>query len=428
MVIKKLFKFIIFFIFICFGKLSYSSQILDYETERFVNSLILKIKTANNINKNIKYKILANDNINAFVDITNTIHITSGLIENSPDYVALLSVIAHEIGHIDKNHITIRSKSINKLNNYKNLSTISIIAGSMISNSPELIQGIALSNAGLADAYIGFSKEQEIEADIYSLNTLKRLKISSISIVELLEIIEKKALKKGFTKEKQRISTHPYFDDRIDLINFVNNNNEKNFDDNQNIAFNFIQAKFIGYNGNVIKISQLDEPYKSYAESIYHAKNGNLIESLRKINKIILDNKENLFLLETKAEILFSNGYIDESVKFYEKVVNKYPDNNYAKIRILSNLDMKNMTKEKLNNIFLENMKTLKKNYNNSSIVYTYSNLSKLLNKKEWINFFEFWMNKNNDKNNIIKNLEKLSKTDDKNLLNLIEHITKDIT
>ena len=41
------------------------------------------------------------------MDKNNDIYITSGLIENCDDYVALLLVISHEIGHVELNHIKI---------------------------------------------------------------------------------------------------------------------------------------------------------------------------------------------------------------------------------------------------------------------------------------------------------------------------------
>ena len=57
-----------------------------------------------------------------------------------------------------------------------------------------------------------------MEADLYALKTLNLLNTNSKSIQTLLETIEKKLLDKGFSKDKQRISTHPYFEDRIALI------------------------------------------------------------------------------------------------------------------------------------------------------------------------------------------------------------------
>ena len=96
--------FIILYIFFAF-KSANPSQILDYETELFIKSIIESIKISNKIDKEINFKIISSEDINAYVNKENIIHITSGLIINCKDYVALVSVIAHEIGHIHNNHI-----------------------------------------------------------------------------------------------------------------------------------------------------------------------------------------------------------------------------------------------------------------------------------------------------------------------------------
>ena len=112
-------KILIFFLFLIFSsKNCYGSQILDYETEEFINKIIKDIIEVNKVNKTIQFKINNSDEINAFVDINNVIHINSGLIINCSDYVALLSVLAHEVGHIHLNHITHRKETIENIKKY----------------------------------------------------------------------------------------------------------------------------------------------------------------------------------------------------------------------------------------------------------------------------------------------------------------------
>ena len=86
-------------------------------------------------------------------------------------------------------------------------------------------------------------------------------------------------------------------------------------------------------------LNELNEPFKAYAESIKIARNGNLKMSLKNLNEIIKKNKNN-FLLETKADILFSYGYTKEATKFYRKNLEKYPLNYYARIRIFENIEI----------------------------------------------------------------------------------------
>ena len=424
-IIKKKLYIIVLFFFFC-NSIN-SSEILDFETEIFIDKIIDQIKEENEIKKDIKFKIIASNNINAFVDQNNVIYITSGLIENCLDYVALLAVVAHEIGHIDNNHIIQRKLNIDKIKKINNFSNFSIIAGSLISGNPELINSIILSSAGTTSYHINFSKDQEREADIYSLNTIIKMGLYSNSIIKLLETIEAQGLNKGLTKEKIKTSFHPYFEERIDIINYLKQKNNPSFDIEKNKQFKFIQAKFLGYNANVKNINKLPDPYKIYAYSILNARKGDLKKSLTELNKLILRNKNNTFLIETKADILFSYGYINESIRFYEKVLSNFPENNYAQIRIFENQNIENLNKNEINSMFIKNLNLLEKYYNNKNLLLKYMKLAEKGEMIEWYNFLYFWLNKNTEKEIVIKNLNIFKKTSNKNLLKLIEIIYSDI-
>ncbi len=421
---------LIFFVFFfILSKETISSQILDYETEEFLNEILKNVTTINKVNRKIKIKINDSDEINAFVDNQNTIHINSGLIEYSEDYVALLSVLAHEVGHIDLNHLALRKKIIKNKNKYNNLTLLSVIAGSAVTQNPELLQTTMISSAAFSNQYINFSKEQESEADLYALKTLNLLNTNSDSVIKLLKTIEKKLLQKGFSKEKQRVSTHPYLEDRILLIENYKFNKKYNIDSNYNHRFNFIRAKFLGYNNNIEMINKLDEPYKTYAESISYAKNGNLKMSLESLNKIIKNNYENNFLFETKADILFSFGFTNEAIKFYGKNLEDYPLNFYAQIRIFENIETKNLSEYEIKVIFDNNKELLLKYFNNKNILVKYINLAKQLNKNDWIEFLDFVLNINQfSKENSQNNIKIFKKTKDKDLLKLILIFEKTIS
>ena len=100
----------------------------------------------------------------------------------------------------DMSHTKQRELSSKKLQNINKLSNLSIIACSFISTNPDILQGLVVSSAYLADININFSKDQEREADYYSLNTLKKLNIHSNSI-NLLNKIETEQSKEVLLKK-----------------------------------------------------------------------------------------------------------------------------------------------------------------------------------------------------------------------------------
>ena len=421
--LKKILVFFLFFIFS--SKSVNSSQILDYETDEFIKQILEDIIKVNKINKKIKFKINNSNEINAFVDINNVIHINSGLIVYCSDYVALLSVLAHEVGHIHLNHITYRKETIENSKKYNSLGLLSVIAGSALTKTPQLLQGSILTSAALSNQFIVFSKDQEMEADLYALKTLNLLETYSKSIQTLLETIEQKLLNKGFSKDKQRVSSHPYFEDRILLIKNFKYNKENNLDESYNQRFNYIKAKFVGYSNNEEVFSELNEPFKAYAESIRLARKGNLKMSLKNLNEIIKKNKNN-FLLETKADILFSYGYTEEATKFYKKNLEKYPLNYYAQIRIFENIEIKNLSKSDAEIIFQNNKDLLYIFYNNKNILLKYFEIAQKLNKKEWMKFLNFFLSVNNMQKEVfeieIKNFKNTKDEDLLKLINIIEN------
>ena len=421
--LKKILVFFLFFIF--YLKSGYSSQILDYETDEFINQILEDIIKVNKINKKIKFKINNSNEINAFVDINNIIHINSGLIIYCRDYVALLSVLAHEVGHIHLNHIAHRKEKIEKTKKYNTLGILSVLAGSTLTQNPQLLEGSILTAATLSNQYIVFSKEQEMEADLYALKTLNLLNTNSKSIQTLLETIEQKLLNKGFSKNKQRISTHPYFEDRILLIQNFKNNKKNNFNENYNQKYNYIKAKFIGYSDNEEVLNKLNEPFKSYAGSIKKARNGDLKMSLQSLNKLI-NNSKNSFLLETKADILLSHGYTYEAVKFYKKNLEEYPLNYYAQIRIFENIEIKNISIKDTEEIFQNNKDILYKYFNNKNVLLKYIELAQKLNKNEWVQFFNFILSINDIEKEIFKiEINNFKRTKNKDLLKLVNIIQK---
>ena len=134
-IIKKITFLLYFFFFI--SNNVYASILLDYQTEEFIKKINNIILSVNNYNKEIQFSIIFDENPNAFINESNHLYISSGLIEKSPSYVSLLGVLAHEIGHLEKYHIAKRKKSIQNLRALDMLGTFSIVAGTIISNNPE---------------------------------------------------------------------------------------------------------------------------------------------------------------------------------------------------------------------------------------------------------------------------------------------------
>ncbi len=422
-VIVKKILILLFLNFLISTKI-YGSIILDYETEEFLKKINNLILSVNDYKDNIEFKIIFDEDINAFVNQNNEIFISSGLIKNSTSYIALLGVLSHEIGHIEKYHISKTKKSLNNLQSLQALSTISIIAGSIISQNPAAIQGLALNQYGIHKYYLGFSKDQEREADHYAIETLNKLNLPPDSLIKLLQVLEIEQLKHGSEDVFKKFSTHPVYKERYDIINKRKNVINNNFDAQLEEEFNFIKAKFIGYSNNDhLEINTLlPKKFTNYSKAILYARKGDLSKSLKYLNSFINNNKENYFLYETKADILMSYGYSKEAIKFYKKTLTKFPKNNYARLAIFNNTNFESFSKENKKQSFDENLELLFK-FPYSEILYLkFYKLSLDLEKKNWTIFLNLYKNKKNmDKVEYIKKINSIiEKVNDKDLYKLL--------
>ena len=426
MVIIRILNFFIFLFLINIANNVLSSEIIDYETESYIKKINQEILSVNNYEKEIKFKIIIDRNPNAFINQDNILFISSGLIIDSPDYVAFLSVLAHEIGHLEKYHISKRKESIESLKSINALGNLSIIAGSLISNNPEMMSALAVNQVGINNFYLGFSKDQEREADYYAIETLNKLSLSSNSIIKLLQILESNAINRGIGEELQKFSTHPIFKERYQIITEKKIDKKNKFNEKLNDEFNFIKAKFLGYS-EIEGTFSFKKYHQEYYESIKLSKSGNLLDSLRLLNKLILQFPDNVYLVETKADILISYGYKKEAIKFYKKVLDVIPDNNYAKLRIFLNLDIDSLNYNQKKQLFNEFINLLFDFPKSIKLKGKYNQLSYDLNKKNWIDYFSLVNNnKNLDKNIYNNKMEELmKKTNDTKLIKLIKKSKK---
>ena len=385
--LKKKLIFFIFFSFLFFSNISKSGQIFDYETEIFLNKLLFNIKAVNNYEKEIKVLIIKDSDPNAFVIPRNKLIISSGLLEQSPDYVSLLAVLAHEVGHLEYFHLEKRQESLDQFSKLNLMSNLALITGSILTNEPQVLGGTIANQANINNFYLSFSREQEREADLYSIKTLEKMNLSSESIKKFLQILEKNALIKGYNEDYQKFSTHPIFRERYEIIEYNSKNKIFDFDSSIQNEFNFIKAKFMGYNNN-LNTDILENDYKIYYESINNSKLGNLKTSLKQINFLIGKFPQNKFLLETKGDILRSHGFVNESIRFYKIVLNEYPDNYYIKYKIFLDTNTDNFDLNKKINYFYNNINLIIQFPKNKYIINKFLEVAKNLEKIYWINFF----------------------------------------
>ena len=412
-----------------------AGSVQDYETEIFLNDILKLIISANQYKKNIDLTILIDDTPNAFVNEEDKLFISTGLLKYAESYEAVVGVLAHEIGHLEKFHVFKRVDSIKKLDKLNKFSNLTIIAGSLASNRSDILMESLITNQfGIRNYAQSFSRDQEREADYYAIETLNKLQLSTKPLVKFLNFLEQKSIQKGMTNEFYKFSSHPIYKERYNIISNAKSEKQKNFSQEFNTRFKFIQAKLFGFTANnKHDVSEyLNNDYQNYTKSIILSKESRLKESLKLLNNFIKKNPNNFFLYETKGDILYAGGYLEEAILFYNKSNQKYPNNNYVKKRVFDikfSLIEKNNTNESLE-LFQEYIFLIELYSNNNDLKNKYKKLATNAKKKLWVNYFtieENYFNKEIEKKEFIQKMNLIkNKTKDLNLINLINKHIKD--
>jgi len=146
------------------------------------------------------FQVVKDDSINAFATTGGFIYLNTGLIEAADNEAQLASVIAHEIGHIEEEHM------IEQMRQTAIARGVAVAAG---------LDRNTLVNIGVDLALrLPNSREDEFEADQVGLDILKKAGYAPSAMVNFMEKLQKKS-----GSVPSFLSTHPGVDDRINALN-----------------------------------------------------------------------------------------------------------------------------------------------------------------------------------------------------------------
>ncbi|MDO4229589.1 MAG: M48 family metallopeptidase [Capnocytophaga sp.] len=182
------------------------NEIIENElVTKTVDSIVTKICEANHIDKeSLQVYIFNNSEVNAFALPDRQLVIYTGLIDKTEKPEALSGVIAHELAHIEKNHVMktlVRELGLGVL--------FSIITGGD-SISGDIIQMVSSS---------AFSREMEKEADLWGVKYLLKAKIDTAPFTDFIGLFEENDV-----QALKWVSSHPISKERKEyILNFIEN-------------------------------------------------------------------------------------------------------------------------------------------------------------------------------------------------------------
>lgn len=274
--------------------------------------------------------IVSDPSINAFVVPNGNIYINVGLLYYADTPNEVISIIAHEIGHIINNHHITRSIELDTLNKKQSITQILGIGvgiTGMINNSDTIANlgtGISLGGSGIAlRDYLRYSRTQEYDADMMAIKLMESVEQSSIGLISILEKINNQ-MQINRSDINPLDTTHAFPEDRINLIKekVYSQKNSSNRDSKDLIRrHNLVRAKIIGYM-NLPNIFETNSIYFKYQKSIRLYRNGKLDNALLILNELN-DEIQSIYFTELIAQIYFEKKQYNKALKYIDDAIDQ---------------------------------------------------------------------------------------------------------
>ncbi len=304
------------------------SVIKDAEIENLLYDYTRDLIEIGFNNRTSNIYIVSDTSINAFVVPNGDIYINVGLLYYADTPNEVISIIAHEIGHIINNHHISRSIELDTLRKKQSISQILGIGvgiTGMINDSDTLSNlgsSISLSGSGIAlRDYLKYSRTQEYDADMMAIKLMDSVGQSSIGLISILEKINNQ-MQFDRTDINPLDMTHAFPGDRINLIREkVYSQKNSSVRDSKDLTsrHNLVRAKIIGHM-NLPNIFDSNSIYFKYQKSIRLYKNGKLDNALQILNDLN-DEIESIYFTELIAQIYFEKKQYNIALKYINEAI-----------------------------------------------------------------------------------------------------------
>lgn len=178
--------------------------------EQYVNHIGQKL--AQNVGEtpySYSFKIIEEDEINAFALPAGYIFVYRGLLENIDNEAQLAGVLAHEIGHVEARHGTERISAMQGTSFLATLGAVILGAPALARPAIELAQILG---------FLKYSRVQEGEADLKGVNYMTGAGYEPKAMVDFLRKLQEIHKKKPGLISRV-FMTHPLEEDRIKTLN-----------------------------------------------------------------------------------------------------------------------------------------------------------------------------------------------------------------
>jgi predicted Zn-dependent protease len=280
---------------------------------------------------NIRFILIQNDELNAFVAGGQNIFIYTGLLLKTENPEEVAGVVAHETGHIALGHLFRAQETMDNLSVQSVLASVLGLAAAIGTRSSAA--GIAVSQAGQGMALhniLSHSRTQESSADEAGVRFLNGADLPVTGFLSFMKKLADQELLPE-SEQSQYVQTHPLTQDRIDFLQHtVDEQARTGKTGTVPVAWKALhsrmKAKLLGYIYPDRALADRSEtPDAQYARAIAWYRKGQTDKALALLENLMQAAPHDPYLYELKAQILFEAGRVEQSIPPYAKAVDLAP-------------------------------------------------------------------------------------------------------
>jgi predicted Zn-dependent protease len=286
--------------------------------------------------------VIDSKEFNAFAAPSGLIFFYSGLIESMNSEDELVSVIAHEIGHIVKRHLASRLEK----SKYSSITTLGLAVAAIAfggAAAPALLTGALATGQSMN---LHFSRENEAEADLLAYSWMKKMHRDTNGQVEMLKSMRRIARYRSDVLP-QYLLTHPNPEVRLETIESLIDVDKSAYapDSTSSDDFDFLRFKYRvlsqasssqSFRERMVSIlsgekySPLQKDMANYGMAQLARTENNFSQARKLLDEVIqkYPDKENLIV--DKGVLEFEAGQFDIAEPLLRQVVRSSSNNMYA--------------------------------------------------------------------------------------------------
>ncbi len=315
----------------------------DPDIHQYINNLGAEVLDVAGIQFfDYHFFIINNKEFNAFAAPSGLIFFHTGLIETMNSENELVSVLAHEIGHIVKRHLASRLEKGKVIN----MATLVLAAASLALGSAEATQALLAGSVAAGQSMsLHFSRLDEEEADLLAYRWMKDLRRNPEAQEKMLQTM-RRITRYRMGQVPQYLLTHPNPEMRMDYVQSLLDAEQDNLASYvQEDTFDFLRFKYrvlsLVKKGSVLRgflaskiadgnVDEIDVIMAKYGIAQLDRIEKNYENSLKMIKEVIRELPQQSILKVDRGIIEFESGKIEKARETLSKIYNRDKGDLYA--------------------------------------------------------------------------------------------------